>query len=58
MDAIPLCKPVECHDVNCAIVGDDLFNCSPAAEDLLEDECTDHAASLNVKGAPFGPCCE
>jgi hypothetical protein len=58
VDAIPLYKPVECCDVSCAIVSDDLFNFSLATEDLLKDECADCAASLNAKGMPFGPCCE
>jgi hypothetical protein len=58
VDAIPLCKPVKCCDVCCAIVGDDLFNCFPVAEDLLKDECANYVASLDAKGTPFRPSCE
>jgi hypothetical protein len=58
VDAIPLCEPVECCDIHCAIIGDDLFNCSLAAENLLKDECADHVASLDVKGMPLRPSCE
>ena len=30
-DTIPIRKPVECGDVGCAIVGDDLFDGAPSA---------------------------
>jgi len=58
VNAIPLHEPVECCDVSRAIVSDDLSNCSPSAEDLLEDKCGNHASILQAKGMPLGPGCE
>ena len=58
VNAIPLRKPVKCCDVSHAIVSDDLSNCSPSAEDLLEDKCGNHVSILQAKGMPLGPGCE
>ena len=58
VDAISFRKPVQCHNISHAIVSDNLFYCSLAAEDLLEDEGTNCAAGLNMESTPFGPSCE
>jgi hypothetical protein len=58
VDAIPLCEPVECCNICCAIVSDDPFNCFLVAEDLLKDECADHVAGLDMKGMPLRPSYE
>ena len=58
VNAIPLHKPVERCDVSCAVISDNLSDCTPSAEDLLEDECGDCVSILQVKGMPLGPGCE
>jgi len=58
VDAIPVRKPIECCDVSHAIVSDYLSNCSPSAEDLLENKGANCASSLCAKCTPLGPGCE
>jgi len=58
VDAIPVRKPIECCDVSHAIVSDYLANCSPSAEDLLENKGANRASSLCAKCTPLGPGCE
>jgi len=56
--AIPVREPIECCDVSRAIVSDYLANCSPSAEDLLENKGANCASSLCAKCMPLGPGCE
>jgi len=58
VDAIPVRKPIECCDVSRAVVSDYLTNCSPSAEDLLENKGANRVSSLCAKCMPLRPGCE
>jgi len=57
-DAILVSKPVKCCDVCGAVVSDDLFHCSPPAQNLFEDKGADRVASFCVERVPLRPGCE
>ena len=57
-DTIALCEPVECCNVGHSIVGYNLLNSSPSAQDFFEKECTKCVSSLSTKSTPLWPCCE
>ena len=52
---IALCKPVECRDVSSPVVGYDLLNSSPTAQDFFEKECAKGAPGLGSESTPLGP---
>jgi len=54
-DTVPICKPVEGGDIRHAIVGDDLFNSTPPAQNFLEKKYTKSAACLSVESTPLRP---
>ena len=54
-DAIPVRKSVQRGDVGGAVVGNDLFDCAPSAQYLLEKKCSDRAASFCAERTPFRP---
>ena len=47
-NTIPISEPVEGSDIRRAIVGDDLFDSAPPAQDVLEKKRTEGAASLSA----------
>jgi len=54
-DTVPIHKPVEGGDVRHAIVGDDLFDGTPPAQNFLEKKHTESAACLSAESMPLRP---
>ena len=57
-NSVALRKPVECRDVSGPVVGHDLLNGSPSAQDFFEKECAQGAPGLGSESTPLGPCGE
>ena len=55
LDAISVGKGVERGNECCAIVCNNLFNGSPSAQDVLEDERSEGSAGFDSERTPFGP---
>jgi len=54
-DTVPIRKPVEGSNVRCAVVGDDLFDGAPPAQNFLEKKYTKSVACLSAESTPLGP---
>jgi len=54
-DTIPIRKPVKHGDIRYAIVGDDLFDGTPPAQNFLEKKHTKSAACLSAESTPLRP---
>ena len=54
-DTIPIRKPVEGSDIRCAVVGDNLFDGAPPAQNFLEKKHTESAACLSAESTPLRP---
>ncbi len=55
VDAILVRQLVKCSHISGAVVGDDLQNSAPVAEDLFKDESTDNVTSLSLEHVSLRP---
>ena len=51
-------KTVESGNPRCSVVGDDLFESSPSAENVLEEEVHDDIAAFGSGSSCFRPGCQ